>query len=60
MLRQYLASHDQSEDAPAFQVRVQLGNLLAANGDKTEATKEFAAAHTLASDYEPAQQAPRG
>ena len=60
MLRQYLASHQQSEDAPAFQVQVQLGKLLAENGDKSEAAKEFAAAHTLASDYEPAQQAPRG
>ncbi|MGC1869889.1 MAG: tetratricopeptide repeat protein [Acidobacteriaceae bacterium] len=60
MLRQYLASHQQSEDAPAFQVQVQLGKLLAANGNKAEAAKEFAAAHALASDYEPAQQAQRG
>jgi predicted Zn-dependent protease len=60
MLRQYLASHQQSEDAPAFQVQVQLGKLLAKNGDRAEAAKEFAAAHALASDYEPAQQAPRG
>ncbi|MGB8480569.1 MAG: tetratricopeptide repeat protein [Acidobacteriaceae bacterium] len=60
MLRQYLASHQQSEDAPAFQVQVQLGKLLAANGDKAQAAKEFAAARALASDYEPAQQAPLG
>ena len=60
MLRQYLASHQQSEDAPAFQVQVQLGKLLAANGDKTEAAKEFAAAQALASEYAPAQQALRG
>lgn len=60
MLRKYLASHEQSEDAPAFQVRVQLGKLLAANGDKTEAAKEFAAAHALASQFEPAQRTPRG
>ena len=60
MLRQYLASHQQSEDAPAFQVQVQLGKLLAANGDKAHAAKEFAAAHALASQYEAAQQAPRG
>jgi Flp pilus assembly protein TadD len=60
MLRQYLASNQQSEDAPAFQVQVQLGKLLAANGDKPDAVKEFAAARALASNYEPAQQAPRG
>ena len=60
MLRQYLDSHEQSEDAPAFQVQVQLGKLLAANGDKAHAAVEFAAAHALASQYEPAQQAPRG
>ena len=60
MLRRYLASSHQTEDAPAFQVQVQLGNLLAANGDHAEATKEFAAAHSLAGQYEAAQQAPRG
>lgn len=60
MLRKYLASDRQTEDAPAFQVQVQLGHLLAANGDTAQAAKEFAAAHTLASEYEPARQAPRG
>ncbi len=60
MLRQYLASHQQSEDAPAFQVHVQLAKLLAACGDKAEAAKELAAARALAGDYEPAQQALRG
>ncbi len=60
MLRRYLASREQSEDAPAFQVQVQLGKLLASAGNKAEAKKEFAAAHALASLYEPAQQAPRG
>ncbi len=60
MLRQYLASDRQSEDEPAFQVQVQLGNLLAANGDHAAAAREFAAAHALASNYQPAQQAPRG
>ena len=60
MLRKYLASHQQSEEAPAFQVHVQLGKLLAANGDKTDAANEFAAAHALASEYKAAQQAPRG
>ena len=60
MLRQYLASRQQSEDAPAFQVHVQLGKLLVAKGDTAAAQQEFAAAHALASNYEPAQQAQRG
>ncbi len=60
MLRQYLASHRQSVDAPAFQVYVQLGNLLASQGDAADAQQEYAAAHALANDYAPAQQAPRG
>ncbi len=60
MLRQYLASHRQSEDAPAFRVEVQLGKLLADDGDNAGAAKEFAAAYDLASRYEPAQQARRG
>lgn len=60
MLRQYLASRQQSEGAPAFQVQVQLGKLLAKNGDLAAAAQQFAAAHALAGQYEPAQQAPRG
>jgi len=60
MLRQYLASSQQSEDAPAFQVHVQLGNLLASQGDRAGAQREFAAASALASMYAPAQQALRG
>ncbi len=60
MLREYLASNQQSEDAPAFRVQVQLGKLLAEDGDRAEAAKQFAAAHALASLYEPAQQAQRG
>jgi cytochrome c-type biogenesis protein CcmH/NrfG len=60
MLRLYLASRQQSEDAPAFQVHVQLGNLLAANGDHAASQQEYASAHALASHYEPAQRALRG
>jgi Flp pilus assembly protein TadD len=60
MLRQYLASHQQSEDAPAFQVRVQLGKLLASHGQHAAAQQEYAAAKALASQYKPAQQASRG
>jgi tetratricopeptide (TPR) repeat protein len=60
MLQQYLASRQQSEEAPAFQVHVQLGNLLASQGDQAAAEQEYAAAHALAANYAPAQQAPRG
>lgn len=55
LLRQYLASPNQSEDAPAFQVRVQLGRLLASLGRPTAARAQFAAAQALASDYTLAQ-----
>lgn len=51
MLRQYLASTDKSEDAPAFQVHVQLGNLLAEQGNKQAAQQEYAAAQAMASGY---------
>lgn len=57
MLRQYLASSQKSEDAPAFQVHRQLGNLLASQGDSAGAQREFAAASSLASTYAPTQQA---
>jgi tetratricopeptide (TPR) repeat protein len=60
MLQQYLASRQQSEEAPAFQVHVQLGDLLASQGDQAAAEREYAAAHALAGNYAPAQQAPRG
>ena len=60
MLQQYLASRQQSEEAPAFQVHVQLGDLLASQGDQAGAEREYAAAHALASNYAPAQQVPRG
>lgn len=56
LLRRYLASPNQSEDAPAFQVRVQLGNLLAAMGDHPAADKQYAEARALAGDYAAAQQ----
>ncbi len=51
MLRAYLASSNQSEDAPAFQVHVKLGNLLAHQGNKAAAQQQYAAAHALATDY---------
>jgi tetratricopeptide (TPR) repeat protein len=57
MLRQYLASANQSEKAPAFQVHAQLGNLLASQGNQTEAQTQYTEAHALAGSYVPAQPA---
>ncbi len=58
LLRQYLASPNQSEDAPAFRVHVRLGRLLANQGDAAGAQREFQAALALAHDYRPATQPP--
>jgi tetratricopeptide (TPR) repeat protein len=50
-LQQYLNSHAQTEDAPAFAVRAKLADLLAGQGDATGAELQLAAAHALASGY---------
>ena len=60
LLRAYLASPAKSDDAPAFKVHVQLGNLLAQNGDDAGARREYAAAIALASNYAPARKAMQG
>ena len=54
MLRDYIASSQKSEDAPAFRVHVELGKLLAKQGDQAGAKREFQAALALAHDYKPA------
>jgi tetratricopeptide (TPR) repeat protein len=59
-LREYLSSSAQSDDAPAFKVRIQLGNLLALHGDATSAHREYAAANALASNYAPARRSLQG
>ncbi len=51
MLRMYLASPNQSEDAPVFQAETMLGNLLAHEGNSAAAQQEYAAAKALASGY---------
>lgn len=58
MLKQYLSSAQRSEDAPAFQVHVQLGKLLARQGDHTGARREFSRANELAGDFAPARKLP--
>lgn len=59
-LRDYLSSPAKSDDAPAFKVRIQLGNLLAHHGDAASAHREYAAAAALASNYAPARKSLEG
>lgn len=60
VLREYLASPAKSEDAPAFKVHVQLGDLLLKRGDTSGARKEYEAALAMASNYAPARKAIQG
>jgi len=60
LLRDYLASPAKSEDAPAFKVHAQLGDLLKMRGDTSAARREYVAAAALASNYGPARKAVQG
>jgi tetratricopeptide (TPR) repeat protein len=60
LLRAYLSSSAKTDEAPAFKVHVQLGDLLARQGDPAAAQREYAAALTLASNYAPARKAMQG
>jgi tetratricopeptide (TPR) repeat protein len=60
LLRAYLSSSAKTDEAPAFKVHVQLGDLLAQQGDPTAAHREYAAALSLASNYAPARKAMQG
>ena len=53
LLRSYLASPNRSEDAPAFTVHAKLAQLLEEAGDSAGAQRELAAAHALASGWQP-------
>jgi tetratricopeptide (TPR) repeat protein len=57
LLRSYLSSPAKTDDAPAFKVHVQLGELLAQQGDLAGAHREYLAALALASNYAPARKA---
>jgi tetratricopeptide (TPR) repeat protein len=57
LLRIYLASSAKTDDAPAFRVHIQLGDLLAHRGDLAGAHREYAAAVALAPNYAPARKA---
>ena len=60
LLRDYLASPAKTDDAPAFKVHLQLGDLLKRRGDTDGAQREYAAALALASNYAPARKAAQG
>jgi tetratricopeptide (TPR) repeat protein len=60
LLRAYLSSTGKTDEAPAFKVHVQLGDLLAHQGDPAAAQREYAAALALASNYAPARKAIKG
>lgn len=57
LMESYLASSNKSEDAPAFQVHMRLGKLLAQLGDPEGANQQYAAAHLLAKDYQAGSRA---
>ena len=56
-LRDYLASNNKTDAAPAFRAHYQLGKLLAAAGNKPAAKSEYEAALALASNFAPARKA---
>ncbi len=60
LLRTYLDSEKQSEEAPAFRVHAQLARLLAASGDQRGAQQELTMAHTLASGWQPPHHEDQG
>ena len=60
LLRTYLSSSAKTDEAPAFKVHVQLGELLAHRGDPAGAHREYAIALALASNYAPARKAMQG
>jgi tetratricopeptide (TPR) repeat protein len=55
LLQEYIASSDQTEEAPAFVAHTWLARLLKQAGDAAGAARERAAALALASTYRPAQ-----
>lgn len=56
VLRGYLDRGHQTDQAPAFRVHTMLGHMLAGQGDRESARKEYEQALALAADYAPAQK----
>jgi tetratricopeptide (TPR) repeat protein len=57
LLRTYLTSPGRTDEVPAFKAYLQLGDLLASHGDKSNARAQYAAAHALAASWPPARTA---
>ncbi len=57
LLRAYLKSSSQVEQAPAFKVHYLLGTAVEKLGDKDNAVEEYKTALGLAKEFQPAQQA---
>lgn len=57
LLRRYLDSSSQSEDAPAFRAYYLLGTVLEKQGDKKGAADQYSHALALAKSYSPARDA---
>ena len=56
VLHAYLEHGQQSDQAPVFRAHTLLGEILASQGDRVGARREFIAALALASDYGPARK----
>jgi tetratricopeptide (TPR) repeat protein len=56
VLREYLASNNKTDAAPAFKAHYQLGKLLAAAGNKAAAKSEYESALALALNFAPARK----
>jgi tetratricopeptide (TPR) repeat protein len=59
LVRQYLASGAQVEEAPAYRAHFLLGSMLESQGNRAGAAAEYRAAVSLARDFEQAQAALR-
>jgi tetratricopeptide (TPR) repeat protein len=59
MLEEYLAGPSKTEEAPAFIGHIRLGRLKLQLGDTAGAKREFASAHAMAREYNPAQDSKR-
>ena len=57
LLRAYLSSNSQVEQAPAFKVHYLLGRVIEKLGDKQNAAAEYRSALDLARGFQPAQKA---
>jgi tetratricopeptide (TPR) repeat protein len=55
MLQDYLAGSSKTEEAPAFIAHIRFGRLKQQLGDAAGAQREFATAHAMAREYNPAQ-----